>query len=72
MREIIKRGTKEVTTCKVCGCKFSYEEEDVFIDDISNYKSVKKTVACPQCESEIIIWQSKWGRTWAYKWLLTI
>jgi hypothetical protein len=32
MIEIIKRGTKHTTVCAECGCKFSYEDEDVLND----------------------------------------
>ena len=29
MIKIIEPGTKTVTKCQYCGCKFSYEEEDI-------------------------------------------
>lgn len=29
MVEIIERGTKTTTKCKYCGCRFSYEQEDI-------------------------------------------
>jgi hypothetical protein len=47
MIEIIKKGPKDVTTCPKCGCKFSYEEEDVKSEDYA-YKSYKEYVICPQ------------------------
>ena len=28
MIQIIKEGTKNISKCSVCGCVFSYEEED--------------------------------------------
>lgn len=59
MITIIKRGTKEVTTCKTCGCVFAYEREDVINEDTDNYKGFKEWVTCPQCGSEVIICQSR-------------
>lgn len=49
MIEIIEHGTKQVTKCKVCGCKFSYEAEDITSNSIRSY------VTCPQCKEEIIL-----------------
>ena len=55
MIKIIKYGTREVTECKTCGCKFSYEKEDLRNEDTDNYKAFKEYVICPQCEQEVII-----------------
>ena len=52
---IIKKGTREVTTCNTCGCKFSYEKEDVKNGDTDNYKRWKEYVVCPQCSCEVIL-----------------
>lgn len=51
MIEIIEHGTKQVTKCKVCGCKFSYEAEDI----ISNTIRSRSYVTCPQCKEEIVL-----------------
>jgi len=59
MKTIIKRGTKEVTTCKNCGCVFSYESEDMFEKDLDNYKAFKRYTFCPQCESEVVLMQTR-------------
>lgn len=59
MIEIIKRGSKTVTTCCRCGCKFSFESEDVQKEDIDNYKGYREFVWCPQCSEQVIILQSK-------------
>ena len=59
MRRILKRGTKEIVTCKSCGCVFSYEKEDVFEKDLDNYKAFKKYTMCPQCECEVVLMQTK-------------
>ena len=61
MKIIIKRGTREVTTCKNCGCLFSYELEDVLEKDLAldNYKSFMKYTMCPQCQSEVVLMQTK-------------
>ena len=34
MIKIIKPGTRTVTSCEYCGCKFSYEEEDIKEDKL--------------------------------------
>ena len=59
MIEIIERGSKEVINCKKCGCKFSYEKEDIQNIDIDNYKGWKEVVICPQCSCEVIVRQTK-------------
>ena len=59
MIEIIKRGSKEVIDCKTCGCKFSYEKEDVINQNTDNYKGFKEYVVCPQCMTEVVIRQSR-------------
>lgn len=62
MIEIIKRGTKTKMTCKECGCLFSYEEEDIEVEPRNPYSSYtipKKKIRCPQCETVIILEQSK-------------
>ena len=56
---IIKKGTREVTTCNTCGCKFSYEKEDVKNGDTDNYKRWKEYVVCPQCSCEVILKQTR-------------
>lgn len=56
MIEIIEKGTKAVTKCPACGCKFSYEEEDVKIKYNKQYPLDKPTgayVCCPQCNHEL-------------------
>ena len=59
MVTIIKRGTREVTDCPICGCKFSYEKVDVINEDTDNYKGFKEYVPCPQCGTNVIIRQSR-------------
>lgn len=58
---IIKKGTREVTTCNTCGCKFSYEKEDVKNGDTDNYKRWEEYVLCPQCSCEVILRQTSTG-----------
>lgn len=59
MKQILKRGTKEIVTCKTCGCMFSYEKEDVFEKDLDNYKAFERYTICPQCECEVILMRTK-------------
>lgn len=55
MIEIIKTGTKTKETCKVCGCLFSYEAEDVKFEKPRSLDSRegRKYIDCPQCKSRI-------------------
>lgn len=55
MKTIIKRGTKIITTCKDCGCVFSYESEDVLEKSLDGYQTFKSYITCPQCENEIVL-----------------
>ena len=59
MVEIIERGTKHISNCHECGCKFSYENEDVLNDVVETFKFVRTYVICPQCGKKVIIKQCK-------------
>lgn len=59
MIEIIKRGTKHITECKQCGCKFSYESEDIQEECVDGYKRYRKYVQCPQCNEKVVIEQTR-------------
>ena len=57
MVKIIKEGTRKIAKCSVCGCVFSYEEEDIEKDGLLANNSVligKTWVVCPQCGKEIV------------------
>ena len=47
MKKIIKTGTKKITECEACGCKFSYDYEDVDGNQHDGF-----WVTCPQCSHE--------------------
>lgn len=50
MIKIIQKGTRRVETCDNCGCKFSFEDEDIrkCESDMDNmYDS--QFIECPQC-----------------------
>ena len=64
MIEILKRGTKQVATCRECGCKFSFEDEDIkrrtakiAMDCSKGFSASTPTlyVHCPQCDTEILV-----------------
>lgn len=64
MIKIIREGTRRITTCKSCGCLFSYEAED--INNIRDHIPPDQPfhvqgiyVICPQCKEECIIAQTK-------------
>lgn len=65
--KIIKKGTKitpdekvYVRKCRVCGCKFTYMEEDMhmtMIDTMAGYNYV----VCPQCSYlQFIVWKKRY------------
>lgn len=58
MIKIIEPGTRTVTERAECGCKFSYENEDIEKDGIlidNPLFSGKTWVVCPQCGKEIVL-----------------
>lgn len=58
MIKIIEPGTRTVTKCTECGCKFSYENEDIEKDGLwaNNLVFIGKIfVVCPQCGKEIVL-----------------
>lgn len=58
MIKIIEPGTKKIVYCDECGCKFSYEKEDVQ-NTANNFGGYKKFVLCPQCHKEKILEQTR-------------
>ena len=58
MIKIIEPGTRTVTSCEYCGCKFSYGNEDIEKDGLwaNNLVFIGKIfVVCPQCGKEIVL-----------------
>ena len=58
MIKIIEPGTRRITECTKCGCKFSYENEDIENDGLLTNNLVligKIFVVCPQCGKEIVL-----------------
>ena len=48
MIRIIKHGKFRQCTCYNCGCIFTYEKEDVRVQQDRN--NVDRTVECPDCK----------------------
>lgn len=70
MVKIIKEGTRKITTCENCGCKFSYEAEDVKSESTPHkvdadysfdviFRNEKFYVICPQCSNKVILSQTR-------------
>lgn len=60
MIEILKRGTKKTEACKVCGCVFTYEAEDIDIEEAAYHGGGDcKYIKCPQCDNRIYLEQGK-------------
>lgn len=52
MIKVIKRGTKTIGECENCGCRFSYEEEDIKEDKLyakGKLKAIISYIECPHC-----------------------
>lgn len=55
MIKIIEPGTRTVTSCEYCGCKFSYGEEDIEGRKLyagSQLKEIMHYVKCPTCGTQ--------------------
>lgn len=57
MIKIIEPGTKQIAICNDCGCKFSYEKEDIlhFVSQGVLTITAKDYVICPQCHSQYTV-----------------
>ena len=70
MIKIIEPGTKTVAKCNSCGCKFSYEKEDIqsrphkvpdgFVPSITKLPIFFESyVTCPQCGKTMTVKSQK-------------
>ena len=60
-----KRGTRRIQICDNCGCKFSFEAEDIVTKTDEGYGSrlyreygsrlYREYVTCPQCNNEVVL-----------------
>ena len=58
MIKIIERGTKTIGECENCGCRFSYENEDIKVSgphSMDQLQTRKSYIVCPQCSKEIVL-----------------
>ena len=58
MIKIIERGTKTIGECENCGCRFSYENEDIKVSgphSMDKLQTRKSYIVCPQCGKEIVL-----------------
>ena len=64
MIQIIEKGTKKIRKCPECGCKFSFEAEDVkenyepsrkYDDFLLTAASISTYVICPVCSTTIAV-----------------
>lgn len=58
MIKIIEPGTRTVTSCEYCGCRFSYENEDIKVSGLGSIEQLqtrKSYIECPQCGKEIVL-----------------
>ena len=53
MVKIIKEVTRKIAKCSNCGCKFSYEEEDINMFHNTRRNSVTLYIHCPQCSKAV-------------------
>ena len=57
MIKLIEYGTKQVRICSTCGCKFSFEKEDIQEERMDGYNQYNEFVRCPQCHENVILQQ---------------
>ena len=57
MIKIIESGTRKVIQCDVCGCKFSYEKDDVQNERTQLFSGFYDFVECPQCYNKVVVTQ---------------
>ena len=58
MIKIIEPGTRTITECAECGCKFSYEKEDIeviVLYSMDQLQTRKPYIVCPQCHKSIAL-----------------
>ena len=58
MIKIIERGTKTIGECENCGCKFSYENEDIKVSgphSMDQLQTRKSYIECPQCHKSVTL-----------------
>ena len=58
MIKIIEPGTRTITECAECGCKFSYEKEDIKVSGLysmDQLRTRKSYIVCPQCHKNITL-----------------
>ena len=58
MINIIEPGTRRITECAECGCKFSYEKEDIKVSGLYSMNQLqtrKSYIECPQCHKSITL-----------------
>ena len=58
MIKIIEPGTRTIAECAECGCKFSYEKEDIEVSGLYSMDQLqtrKSYIECPQCHKSITL-----------------
>ena len=58
MIKIIEPGTRKIIKCTECGCKFSYENEDIEGHELYLVDLLLAGISyieCPQCGKEIVL-----------------
>ena len=59
MIKIIEPGTRTVTECEECGCKSSYENDDIEVSWLYSMDELQTTrksyIVCPQCGKGIVL-----------------
>ncbi len=59
MAKIIERGKLKVGKCKYCGCIFSYESEEVEMEEIKvgDIGKTELRIECPQCGLDTSVYE---------------
>lgn len=54
MIKVITHGKKMIRTCWNCGCKFSFEKEDIRTEQM-HIQEWRYFVQCPDCKEEVTV-----------------
>ena len=58
MIKILEYGTTTETRCNNCGCRFTYDREDIQYDSTAEIGNMKNPhVICPQCKAIVKVKQ---------------
>lgn len=58
MSKVVELGSRTIYDCENCGCRFSYEKEDIKVSGLYSMDQLqtrKSYIECPQCHKSITL-----------------